>query len=69
MTTIVTTQTGWKAKMYFVGKARDWNLSEGNEHKKRAISAGTEITQTKTFSKNSLTNYNTDIFTKKAVII
>lgn len=67
LTTIATTQSGWQAKMYFVGKAKDWNLIDEIEHKKRATSAATEITQNKNFAKNSLANYNTDFYSKKVV--
>lgn len=68
MTTIATTQSGWKAKMCFVGKAKDWILTEEKEHKKRVTSAATEITQSETFNKNNIANYNTQCHSKEVVI-
>lgn len=68
LTTIATTQSGWKAKVYFVGKAKDWVIGNENEHKKGATSATTEITQDKGFSKNFITNYSTELYSKEAVI-
>ena len=56
LTTIATTQSGWKAKMFFVGKAKDWVLQGEKEHKKGATSAVTEITQE--ILKNVITNFN-----------
>lgn len=51
MTTIAITKSGWRAKMYFAGKAKDWIVDTQKEHKKGATSAGTEITQEKDFLK------------------
>ena len=66
MTTIATTQGGWKVKICFVGKAKDWII--GNEHKKRVTSVGAEITQSKCVDKNNIANYNTDVHSKEVVI-
>lgn len=50
MSTLVSANSGCKSK---------------NKRKKRAIPAGTEITQGKLFAKYNITNYNTDILAKE----
>ena len=67
METIGITQSGWKAKVCFVGKAKDWII--GNEHKKRATSVAAEITQEKLTAKDNISNYNTRIFAKEVDLI
>ena len=68
LTTIATTPSGWKATMFFAGKAREWVIGDKKEHKKGATSAVTEITQNKEFAKNSINNYSTVFDSKEAVI-
>ncbi len=69
MTTIATTQSGWKAKMFFVGKAKDWVLQGEKEHKKGATSAVTEITQVKPSAKKIITNCNIEMLQFEGVFI